>query len=844
MERARHLAEEAEERLDTGHVLLALIRGKGTAASLLRLRGLTEPKMREALRGRDAEPKECLHKVEAKADEVAASFGARRASALHVLAAVATVKRCVASQVLEDAGLKTDTIRNQALRCLTGVTEEHSARDDDSPPRIETRAEALPLSQHLRSLTATKPPPRETERPRSDAEPRPKRPRAPRSHTPRQVGRTLEQVQQKTRAIRRTPGTTHGNDVPLSAEAAEFEPATCVAPEPSPRAEEARMAPASEFELAPDRFPTLASLGRNLTQEAALGRLDGIVGREREMERMADVLGKRRGNSPCLVGPPGVGKTAIVEGFARSLASDSMPGLARLVVVEVRPGDLVAGTNLRGALAERLAALRHEVAASGGRVALFLDELHSLLGSGDAAEAVCELKAAMSRGELPCIAATTEEEYVKHVEGDPALARCFTRIDVAEPTEEEALRIVRGVQAAYEEHHRVAYGDGALEAAVRLSARYMPDRALPDKAIAVMDLAGARVRRAGAAEVRALDVASVLAEGLGVPVERLAANDKERLLGLEGELAHRVVGHSHVLSAIGETLRRNAAGFRSGRPIGSFLFLGPTGVGKTETAKAIADLLFPGSDSMVRLDMSEFSESHAVARLIGAPPGYVGHDEGGQLTEAVRRRPYSLVLLDEVEKAHRDVIQVLLQVLDDGRLTDGRGRTVVFENTVIVMTSNLGSNAGPRRRRMGFGADEDAEAGAAEVRELADAVVAAARAALPVELWNRIDEPLVFAPLSRSEVAAIARMLLGRVASQLAREQGIALETEESAVAALVEAGGFDAELGARPMRRTIQRLVEGQVARLVLTGEASRGDTVRVKGSGAQLAFAIDKAS
>jgi len=478
------------------------------------------------------------------------------------------------------------------------------------------------------------------------------------------------------------------------------------------------------------------------------------------------------------------------------------------------------------------------MARASGRVVLFFDELHALLASHDGAEAVEELKAAIGRGEMPCIGATTDEEYARHVAADPALARRFTAIEIGEPLEEEAVRIVAGAAPAYAAHHKVAYGAEAIEGAVRMSARYLPERALPDKAIGLLDLAGARAKRSGAAEVTAADVASVLAEQIGVPAERLTSSDRQKLLDLERELKARIVGHEAVLTAIAETLRRNAAGFRTGRPIGSFLLLGPTGVGKTETAKALAEVLFAHESAMIRLDMTEFSEAHAVARLVGSPPGYVGHEEGGQLTEAVRRRPYCLVLIDEVEKAHRDVVQILLQLLDDGRLTDGRGRTVDFGNAVIAMTSNLGADMreiGGPKRRVGFAAgDGRRDDGAA--RGVRTAILEAARAALPPELWNRIDEPLVFEPLERAQVAAIARLMLSRVAAQLSKEHGVALAIRDGAVEALADAGGFDAELGARPMRRTIQRLVEGPIARLVLSGEIARGGSVALAAQGGVL--------
>jgi ATP-dependent Clp protease ATP-binding subunit ClpC len=843
-QRAGELSGDPAIPPSTGHLLLAILEGSGTAARTLSLRGLSETKVRSGIREAGPESPHALNEIEDKATQYAASLGGKSPSSLHILAALATVRDCQAHQILRDAGLNTDVIRNQALRCLTnGFTREHGAPAEDPASAGEPHrrahpfmdAEALPLPEQLKippvsSRPSNPLPQRAPLAPASsDSEPEPRRP----IKLQRGVGLNLELAQRKLLEKRITAAP------PLPGEPAEEQYSEPTPVEPfsigehqlilpaEPLPEPAPEAPTG-FALARRDYPLLSSLGRNLTLEAEAGKLDGIIGREHETEKMADILNKRRANSPCLIGPPGVGKTAVVEGLALRIVNNEAPGLEQRVIIEIRPGDLLSGTSLRGALSERLAEMRAEVAASDGRLILFFDEFHSLLASNDGAEAIQELKEALGRGELPCIAATTRTEYTQQIEADPALARRFTTVEVAEPSEEEAVAILEGLAPLYSEHHQVRFEPEALTAAVQLSARYVPERALPDKALALLDLAGARARRRGAESVSRIEVAQVLAEQIGVPAERLTIGDRERLLKLEDDLAGRVVGHEHVLAALGETLRRNAAGFRTGRPIGSFLFLGPTGVGKTETAKALADLLFPGGDAMVRLDMTEFSEAHAVARLVGAPPGYVGHEDGGQLTEAIRRRPYCLVLLDEIEKAHREVIQILLQILDDGRLTDSKGRTVVLESAVIVMTSNLGADLreiGSRNKRVGFGAGTTEPAAS----DVSDAILEAARGSLPAELWNRIDEPLVFAPLEREQVAAIAQLMISRVSEQLEREHGITLDAAPEAIEALLDAGGYDSQLGARPMRRTIQRLVEGPVAKLVLADELSDGNVVAI---------------
>jgi ATP-dependent Clp protease ATP-binding subunit ClpC len=613
-----------------------------------------------------------------------------------------------------------------------------------------------------------------------------------------------------------------------------------VAPAPAPEPIPPSAAPTTtsdRFELDPKRYPTLAQIGKNLTAMAARGELDPVVGRDEEIERTLDVLAKRHANNPCLVGVSGVGKTSVVRGIAQRIAAGrEVMSLDDRIVVEIEPTALLGGTGVRGALAERIVQIKNEVVRSEGRIVVFFDEVHTLFGGEAGEEAASELKIALARGELPCIGATTVEEYRRSIDADAALSRRFTAIEVVELSAEAAFLALEQVAPAFAKHHGTVFTQEALAASVSWSVRYLPGKALPDKAVGIVDLAGARARRRGAREVTHEQIAEVVSELADVPIERLLETDRERMLRFESLLAGRIVGHAGPLARIAAVLRRNASGFRSKRPIGSFLLLGPTGVGKTETAKAIAECLFQSSEAMTRLDLSEYAEPHAIARLVGAPPGYVGHEAGGQLTEAVRRRPYQVVLLDEIEKAHRDVLEAFLQVFDEGRLTDGRGRTIDFTNVVLLMTSNLGSEVSPRavaKGRIGFAArdQEDARRAAYE-----DAVISSARASLPPELYNRLDEVLVFAPLARSEVAEVARRMLANLAEELMRARGVRLDASEAAIEALLDAGGFDPELGARPMRRAIGRFVEAPIAEMILRGELERGDVATVDAEGGQI--------
>jgi ATP-dependent Clp protease ATP-binding subunit ClpC len=515
---------------------------------------------------------------------------------------------------------------------------------------------------------------------------------------------------------------------------------------------------------------------------AAASSFPTLVGRERELSLLSDLLGVRRAGVVCIVGEPGTGKSALVQGLARRVAAD--PG----AVPALRDADLFAAPP--------------DVLPSQ------VDSPRPFILFYDAAPGSDALQT-LIRDSATAIVALTPTELRRIVEAAPALVGRLAQVLLPETTREESREVLDVHQSGFARHHRVVYDESALEAAARLAPRFVSERFLPDRALVVLDLAGARARREGRGTIREAEIAGVVAESAGVPVDRLLARDTERLLAMEDHLADIVVGHGAALERIAQVVRRNYAGFRATRPVGSFLFLGPTGVGKTETAKALAEFLYGSPSAMVRLDMSEYMESHSVARLIGSPPGYVGYEDGGQLTEAVRRRPDTVVLLDEIEKAHRDIHPILLQVLDEGRLTDGRGRTVDFSNTIIVMTSNLG--AGSRR--------------AAEV-------LAAARRAFPIELWNRIEEPLVFEPLGAAEVAEIARRLASASSKRLERERGIRFELDDRAVKFLLQNGGFDRELGARPMRAALGRLVEAPLAEAILAGEVSPGDAVRVRVS------------
>jgi ATP-dependent Clp protease ATP-binding subunit ClpC len=649
----------------------------------------------------------------------------------------------------------------------------------------------------------------------------------------------------------------------------------------------------------PTNTPTLDQFSRDLTQLAREGKLDPVIGRENIIERVIRILSRRTKNNPVLIGEPGVGKTAIVEGIAQRIVKGNVPEILqnkRLVQLDLAA--VLAGTKYRGEFEERMKKIIDEIVENSDKLILFIDELHTLVGAGAAEGAIDAgnmLKPYLARGELHVIGATTLNEYKKYIEKDPALERRFQPVMVSEPTIEEAIEILRGLRDKFEAHHRVKITDEAIVSAVVLSDRYIQDRYLPDKAIDLLDEACSKVRlrtmarpeelkkleeeikhleeekdaavRAQefekAAELRdkikelkekleqqktewidsqgssfgvvtADDIAEVVSEATGIPAKRLVIEEMQKYLKMEEALHQRIVGQDEAIKAVSEAVRRAMAGLKDpNRPIGSFLFLGPTGVGKTELARALAEFLFGDEDAVIRLDMSEYMEKHSVSKLIGSPPGYVGYEEGGQLTEAVRRRPYSVILFDEIEKAHPDVFNILLQILDDGRLTDAQGKTVDFKNTIIIMTSNIGSQFIQEYAKL-----EQKEPGAYE--RMKEQVLNAVKGYFRPELLNRIDEIVVFHSLTEKELEEIVDLLLERVRRKL-RGLGMELEVTSEAKKALVKEG-YDPQYGARPLRRVIQRRIENEISRLILGQEFKEGDTILVDFKDGQFNFTKKK--
>ena len=650
-------------------------------------------------------------------------------------------------------------------------------------------------------------------------------------------------------------------------------------------------------QAAKTRTPTLDEFGRDLTDMARNEKLDPVIGRANEIERCIQIISRRMKNNPCLLGEPGVGKTAIAEGLAQRIAMGDIPDFLKdKRVVQLDLAALVAGTKYRGEFEERMKRVMEEMRKAQGEIILFIDELHTLVGAGAAEGAIDAsniMKPALARGELQCIGATTLDEYRKYVERDAALQRRFQAIQVKEPSVDDAIEILKGLRPRYEQHHKVEITNDALDAAARLSDRYISDRFLPDKAIDVIDEAASRVRLRGAmppqdlrdakVELNAVqkelnglpnnrqyekgyeltgrkreleervteleenwqetkkdakqtvdedEVAAIIFSMTGIPVSRLVEAETQKLFRMEEELHKRVIGQHEAIVAISKAVRRSRSGLRDiKRPIGSFIFLGPTGVGKTELARALASYLFEKEENLIRIDMSEYMESFAVSRLVGAPPGYVGYDEGGQLSEAVRRNPYSVVLLDEIEKAHPEVYNILLQIMEDGRLTDSHGRVIDFKNVILIMTSNIGARSIQGEREMGFGRAAAGPKTSEEVSRQMDSIKGRITDELKrvfrPEFLNRVDETIIFHPLSAEEINEVVTLMLDRVRKQIA-QKGMDFEVTETAKAFLAREG-FDPQYGARPLRRAVQRLVEDPLSEEILLGKFLANDTVVV---------------
>src|SRR5579883_1164807 len=655
---------------------------------------------------------------------------------------------------------------------------------------------------------------------------------------------------------------------------------------------------------AENRYASLQRFSTDLTELARNGKLDPVIGRETEIKRVMQILNRRTKNNPVIIGEAGVGKTAIVEGLAQKIVLGDVPeNLQNRRLLALDMGALVAGSRFRGEFEERLQSVMNEVRDAAGEVVLFIDELHTVVGAGAAEGAIDAsnmMKPALARGELRAIGATTLDEYRQYIERDPALERRFAPVYVDEPSVEETIAILRGLRPRYEEHHKVKISDRALEAAAQLSDRYLTERFLPDKAIDLIDEAASKhiieaesltpelqalrarvnelsletesaaqrqdyeaaariksellqlqdeyakqkaeweAQRPHKDEVDESDIAELVGSITGIPVSRMLEGEADKLLQMEERLHERVIGQDAAISVLSDAIRRARAGLKDPRrPIGSFIFLGPTGVGKTELAKALAAFLFDDEDALIRVDMSEYQERHTVSRLIGAPPGYVGYDEGGGLTEAVRRRPYRVILFDEIEKAHPDVFNTLLQLLDDGRLTDGHGRTVDFRNTVIIMTSNLGT-AEMQRQSLGFlGGRTQSQS---ERQRLESAAQRALRETFRPEFLNRIDEIIVFEPLTEPELEQIVSLLVDDLLGRLT-ERGVTVHLSEAARKALVKEG-YDPAYGARPLRRVVQRRIENPLAKQVLSGAVEPGSTVAVDVAGEEFTFTPEAAA
>ncbi len=647
----------------------------------------------------------------------------------------------------------------------------------------------------------------------------------------------------------------------------------------------------------------LKKYSRDLTELAKEGKLDPVIGRDEEIKRVIQILSRRTKNNPVLIGEPGVGKTAIIEGLAQKIVNNEVPELLKeKQVVALDLGSLVAGAKYRGEFEERLKGVIDEIKKASGEIILFIDELHNVIGAGaaeGALDASSMLKPALARGELQCVGATTLDEFRKHVEKDAALERRFQPVMVNEPTVEQTIEILKGLRDRYETHHRIKISDDALEAAAKLSHRYVADRFLPDKAVDLVDEAASKLRLESimlppdlrklenkfveltkegeaavqsreyekaakirdetdeiqkeltekkekwltgkglkSATVNAEHIAEIVFSWTGIPVTRMMEDEMEKLIRMEEEIHQRVIGQDEAVRCISEAIRRARAGLKSPKlPIGSFIFLGPTGVGKTELSKALAEFLFDDENALIRIDMSEYQEKHTVSRLVGAPPGYIGYEEGGQLTEAVRRRPYSVILLDEIEKAHYDIFNILLQILDDGRLTDAQGRTVNFKNTVIIMTSNIGARLIQKGRGLGFAGEQEE---VQSYEEMKKAIIGELKKSFRPEFLNRIDEVIVFHQLTQKEILAIVDLMFEQLRQQL-KERDMDIEITKDAKELLAKEG-YDPLLGARPLHRAIQRLVENPISSEIIRGKFNEGDVVKVGLKDGELTFSKKK--
>ncbi len=790
------------------HYLVAMFVVECPARDVLVETGVTDQTVLdtyERMAERD-DPPEAMTEIHRQSQRLSESANLPETTSMVLLASLLRVRDCLACRVLERAGVAVPSLRAKVIGQVTfdqdrGATGLRQAvRQPDPEPATNSgmrTAELRPVGD--RTVTRTE-------------QPRTEQPRTP----------------LPTRTIPSVPAPAK--------------------PEPPL---EAKLEPIAKktiehavFVLHPDLYPALNELGRNLTAAALAGEIEPIIGRDTIIDSVIDILLMKHANNPCLIGEAGVGKTAIAEGLAVRLAGNTKQygKLGSAVVIEIAVSALLAGTGLRGAFSERMKKLRDEVAKAAGQVIVFMDEIHTLMGAGTGdgpLDAANDLKSALSRGKFPLIGATTKAEYQRHIESDPAMDRRFQVIEVPEPSAGEAVTILAGVAPTFGRHHNVVYQHEAVVSAVHLSKRFITDRCLPDKAISVLDRAGAQARRAGREQVAVDDIARAVHQLTGVPMERLLADERGRIRDLAADLKARIVGHDRLLERMARRIQRNYAGFSGERPLASLLFVGAPGVGKTETARALAECLFVNGDALVRFDMSEYAEPHTVSRLLGSPPGYVGHQQVGLLAQALQKRPYRVLLFDEVDRCAPEVQALLLQLLDAGRITDNHGHAIDVRNCLIVLTSNVGAEilmAG-KRRTIGFGAEvvagsSDDEQGLARQDE---AVVERVRTALSPELASRLDECLVFRPLDRESARVVALRAIAAGAERL-YEARLIRYTVDDAVVELVLRGGLDPALGVRPLRARIEAVVESFVTDCILDGLLKPGADVGLTAQGDQL--------
>jgi len=831
---AEDMARMAGQPLTSVHYLLAIYVTPCTARDALHERGVDDQRVLRTYKAapRRAESPGVLIQVQENAQLLVDSSQADEVDSTILLASLLRVRSGHASRVLRRAGVNLPELRAHVIGQLTQGIDRASS----------TRLRAIQLDERQRPSASGRPAVVVEPPAAPDAEGPPRR--VPRERSP--------DVDMTDRALRRLSKTGRQATVerqPRPPRPQNPAPVKKPAPAPATKAPSATVDAKSDdrqgriFHLDPEKFPTLCELGRDLTRAGLAGEITPLIGRDDLVDAVIDVLLMRETNNPCLVGEAGVGKTAIAEGLAAKIAgrTDLFGHLGEAVIVELQVASLLAGTSFRGAFSERMGRLRVEVAAGAGRIIVFIDEIHTLMGAGAGdgpLDAANDLKTALARGQFPLIGATTRAEYRQHIEKDPAMERRLQLVEVPEPGVEEACAILSGIAPLYARHHGLPFSHEAIVSAVHLSKRFVTDRCLPGKAIAVLDRAGAQAKRQGKKRVGSDDVARAVHTLTRVPMDRLLADERSRIRNLAADLGKRIVGQDAAMARIAKRVQRNYAGFAGDRPLASFMFAGPPGTGKTVTAAALAEALFMVDDALVRFDMTEFTESHSAARLVGSPPGYVGHQQHGLLSEAMHKRPYRVLLFDDIDRAAPEVISLVQQILDSGRIVDNHGQQLDMRNSIIVMTTSQGAEplmAGSGPRQIGFGAPAQVQAPGAELEQ---AVFERVRKVLPAEFWGRIDDPVLFHPLKDSAGAEIVRRLLDNSAATLYESRLIEVSFDDTVVDLVVGTGGVDPALGARPLRTRVEELVEGFLTERVLSGELKAGSRMGVLVADGQLAL------